>query len=122
MLNKIKKVLEVHFYTELSGNEPVREWLYELQTQDKKAIGDDILFVQYRWPIGMPLVRPLGKGLREVRTTLDNRIARVIFIIEQKKMILLHGFIKKTEQTPPSDLALAEKRAKVYIKMVREQK
>jgi phage-related protein len=122
MLKDIKKVLEVHFYAESSGNEPVRKWLYSLEDEDRKIIGDNILTIQYKWPIGMPLVRPFGEGLWEVRSELDNRISRVIFIVEHKKIILLHGFIKKTEKTPPHELELAEKRAHKYIKMVRIKK
>jgi len=42
----------------------------------------------------------------------QNRIARVLFCIHQGQMVLLHGFIKKTQQTPESDLDLAVKRQK----------
>jgi phage-related protein len=49
--------------------------------------------------------------LWEVRSTLErNRIARVIFCIDDGCMILLHGFIKKTQKTPRADLELATKR------------
>ena len=61
----------------------------------------------------MPICRPLGKGLWEVRSTLtNNRIARVIFGIVKNRMILLHGFIKKTQKTPDKDLSLARERLK----------
>jgi phage-related protein len=59
----------------------------------------------------MPLCRPLGQGLWEVRSTLPgNRIARVIFCIVQGRMVLLHGFVKKTRKIPNDDLALARRR------------
>jgi phage-related protein len=63
------------------------------------------------WPIGMPVSRPLGDGLHEVRTKLpENRISRVIFYIDkQQRMVLLHAFIKKTRKLPDEDLALAQK-------------
>lgn len=122
MLRNIKKVLDVHFYSEITGKEPVREWLRELDDKDKKIIGNDMLVVQYQWPIGMPLVRPLGKGFREVRSKLDNRIARVIFIIENKEMVLLHGFIKKTQKTSLADIEIAEKRAREYYKRIGRKK
>lgn len=73
-------------------------------------MGQDILKVQYCWPIGKPLVDGLGHGLWEVRSRLGFRIARVIFCVEHGEMILLHGFIKKTQKTPQSELALAKKR------------
>jgi phage-related protein len=87
----------------------VRDWLRALSPQDRKRIGEDIKTAEFGWPIGMPVCRPLGLGLYEVRTTLtQNRIARVLFYIDRKRrMVLLHGFIKKTRKTPDEDLALA---------------
>jgi phage-related protein len=73
-----------------------------------KAIGTDVMTVEFGWPIGMPVCRPLGKGLYEVRTALSgNRICRVLFYIKKSRMVLLHGFIKKTQKTPDEDLELA---------------
>jgi len=65
--------------------------------------------VEFGWPIGMPVCRPLGHGLYEVRTSLStNRIARVLFYVDTSgRMVLLHGFIKKTQKTPAEDLGLA---------------
>ena len=79
---------------------------------ERKIIGDDVLKVQYCWPIGKPLVGSLGNGLWEVRSRLGDRIARVIFYVEGQTMVLLHGFVKKTRATPADDLALARKRRK----------
>jgi phage-related protein len=62
----------------------------------------------------MPVCRPLGQGLYEVRTTLKNRIARVLFGIVDGEMVLLHGFIKKSQTTPQDDLDLARDRLKTY--------
>lgn len=103
--------LEVVFYRELSGREPVRDWLRDLDRQAKKIIGADIKTVQFGWPLGLPLVRSLGGGLWEVRSHLPNTTARVIFTIARSRMILLHGFIKKTRATPKSELDLAKQRA-----------
>jgi phage-related protein len=97
----------------MSGREPVREWLKELSTEDRKIIGEDIKDVEFSWPVGLPLVRPLGRGLWEVRSTITRgRITRVIFSIDRSQMILLHGFIKKTEKTPQHDMDLALRRMK----------
>ncbi len=87
----------------------MREWLRALSPQDRKRIGEDIKTAEFGWPIGMPVCRPLGNGLSEVRTTLaQNRIARVLFYIDgERRMVLLHGFIKKTWKAPDEDLALA---------------
>ena len=79
---------------------------------DRKTIGEDIKTVQLGWPLGMPLVRHLGGGLWEVRSRLDNRIARVLFVLSGSTMVLLHGFIKKQQETPKADLDLAIERHK----------
>jgi phage-related protein len=103
--------LTARFFRSDAGNEPVREWLKALPSDDRKTIGEDILTVQYGWPIGMPLTRALGGGLHEVRSDLGgNRIARVIFVVEGEAAILLHGFIKKTQKTSKQDLDLARER------------
>lgn len=115
MVDDVKK-LRVSFYCTESGNEPVREWLKALPVDDRRKIGEDIKTVEFGFPIGMPLVRPMGDGIFEVRTNLDGRIARVLFAIEDGEMILLHGFIKKTKKTPDYDLKLAKKRKKDLTK------
>lgn len=102
--------LRVVFFKSLSGNEPVREWLKSLPIEDKKIIGEDIKTVQFGWPLGMPLVRKLEAKLWEVRITLRNRIARILFTVEGNQMVLLHGYIKKSQKTPPEDLNLARER------------
>lgn len=105
-----KRVPAIFYRTE-AGGEPVREWLKTLSSEDRKRIGEDIKTVEFGWPIGMPVCKPLGDAICEVRTTLaQNRIARVFFYIDKKnRMILLHGFIKKTRKTPQEDLELAKR-------------
>ncbi len=104
-----KRVPAIFFRTE-AGGEPVREWLKLLpSSHDRKRIGEDIKTVEFGWPIGMPVCRPLGDGIYEVRTSLaQNRIARTLFYIDKKgRMVLLHGFIKKTQKIAAEDLELA---------------
>ncbi len=60
----------------------------------------------------MPLIRKLSPDLWEVRINLSNKIARVLFTIKNQKMILLHGFIKKSQKTPNKELEIAEIRLK----------
>ena len=102
------------FFANEAGSEPVRDWLKALDKPDRLRIGEDIRTVEFGWPVGMPVCRPLGKGLYEVRTTLTNRIARVLFGIVDGEMILLHGFIKKSQATPKSELELARGRLEMY--------
>src|SRR6185437_10289279 len=107
---KSSKKLSATFYTTENGSEPVREWLRAMPGEDRKKIGDGIRTVEFGWPVGMPVCRPLGKGLYEVRTNLKDRIARVFFTIDEDEMVLLHGFIKKSQATPDSELSLARTR------------
>lgn len=101
------------FYRLRPGSEPVRDWLKELPEAERHAIGKDLLRAQWRWPIGMPLCRPLGKGLWEIRTNLPgNRTARVMLCLYRERLVALHGFVKKTRKTPDEDLALARQRQK----------
>ena len=106
----ITPVLTVSFYQTPAGAEPVREWLKELPAHERQAIGEDIKAVQFRWPLGMPLVRKLTAKVWEVRTQLPTRIARVLFTVKANKMVLLHAFIKKTQATAPQDIRLAQSR------------
>src|SRR3989304_4754275 len=110
-----RPALEVRFFKTDGGAEPVRDWLRELSATDRKTIGEDIKTVQFGWPLGMPLVRKLDKGLWEVRSRLPDRIARVIFTTGEGRMILLHGFIKKSQKTPQEDLQLAKTRLRVLL-------
>jgi len=112
LIDRSKK-LPAFFYENASGRQPVREWILALTPDDRKRVGRDIQKVEFGWPLGMPYCRSLGSGLWEVRIDLtDGKIARVIFAVVRERMVLLHGFIKKTQQTPPQDLRLALKRMK----------
>ena len=111
-----RKRVPAIFYCSSHGNEPVREWLLYLSKEDRKAIGVDIQTIEFGWPIGMHVCRPMGDGLYEVRTNLqDRRIGRVLFCIHSGHMVLLHGFVKKSQKTPKSDLDLAKKRKREVI-------
>jgi phage-related protein len=119
------KKIEVIFFRTGAGGEPVRTWWKSLNPiEDRKQIGVDIKTVEFGWPIGMPVCRPLGDGLYEVRSSLSqNRIARVLFYIDTKgKMVLLHGFIKKSQRTPPADLELARKNKAVHERELKREK
>jgi phage-related protein len=110
----MKPILSIRFFAGELGKEPVRDWLKnDLSAQDRKKIGEDIKTVQFGWPIGMPLVDHIVGDIWEVRIKLDNRIARVLFVIINNEMVLLHGFIKKSQSTPKPELDIAKKRLKM---------
>lgn len=108
--------LQVSFFRTDSGREPVREWLKELDAETKKVIGEDIKTVQYGWPLGMPLVRKLDTNLWEIRIHLRQRIARILFTVVGDILVILHGFIKKSQKTPSGDIKLAKDRIK-YLRV-----
>ena len=103
-------VLSVRFYATAAGNEPVREWLSGLTRDDRREIGQDIKTAQYGWPLGMPLIRKLEPGLWEVRSHVEGGIARVMFTVDGQVMVLLHGFVKKSQKTPAADMKTARQR------------
>ncbi|HEX8392487.1 MAG TPA: type II toxin-antitoxin system RelE/ParE family toxin [Longimicrobium sp.] len=110
MAEALKKV-PASFWRSNTGTEPVRDWLTGLDKEDRRIIGTDIATVEFGWPVGMPTCRPMGDGLFEIRSNLtDKRIARVLFCFTQGRMVLLHGFVKKTQKTPDEDLELARRR------------
>jgi phage-related protein len=100
----------VVFYRSDAGREPVREWLRSLPADVRQAIGEDLMVVQFRWPLGMPLVRKMEPDLWELRSSIPTGIARVFFTVWQIRIVALHGFIKKSQATPARDLATAKRR------------
>ncbi len=113
MVKEVAQKTPLIFYRSASGNEPVRTWLKELSQIDRAVVGQDLMRAQWRWPVGMPLCRPLGHGLWEVRCELPSqRIARIILCVDDGALVALHAFIEKTQKTPDDELALARKRQK----------
>jgi phage-related protein len=101
------------FWRSTAGREPVRQWLNELPREDKRTIGRDMAKVQFGWPVGLPLCRPLSGGLWEVRSSLPSRReARVFFGFHEGILIALHAVIKKARRASAEDLALARERLK----------
>ncbi len=111
----MQKVVQAFFYLSSSGKRPVREWLMALGANDRQTIGEDIATLEYCWPVGMPKCAAISgvKGLFEIRSSLEHgRIARIFVIIAEGRMVLLHGFEKKTQKTPAKELAIAITRMK----------
>ncbi len=107
------KRVAARFYLTGTGANLVRDWLMRLPVPDRRQIGHDIRDVEFGWPVGMPLCRAMGGGLWEVRSTLPSRrIARVLFCVSEGDLVLLHGFIRKAQKTPSSDLDVPLKRMK----------
>lgn len=107
----------VVFYRTPSGNDPVVEWLRNLPKADRVVIEEDLLTVRKGFPMGLPVCRPLGKGLYEVRSSLPSkREARLVLFHHSRlaALVVLHGFIKKSQRTPKPDLELASRRKRDF--------
>lgn len=109
------KLIPVKFFQQSSGKQPVRDVLLALTKEEKKIVGKDIKAAQLGWPMGLPLVDSIGKGLWEIRSTLPDKIVRVFFIVHSETFILLHAIVKKSQKAPPNDIAIARKRAAQFI-------
>jgi phage-related protein len=108
--------LPLRMWRSAAGKEPTRDWFRSLPESDRKKLGGDLRRLQYGWPVGMPLVKSLGGGLWELRTSLPSkREARVLFAADGDSIAVLHGFIKKSMQMPKSDLDVARKRLKELL-------
>lgn len=117
MMTGSNQMIPVNFYQSESGHQPVRSWIRDLDRADRLVIGLDILAVQEGWPLGFPLCRSLGKGLWEVRSRLPSqRISRIIFAFIDGEILLLNGFIKKTQKTPQDEIVLAQTRLKEFLR------
>jgi hypothetical protein len=81
-----REKLPARFCANSTGRKPVREWVLDLPEAHRRTVAKDMLG--------------------------SDRIARVIFCMGDGHMILLHGFIKKTQKTPKPDIDLALKRMK----------
>jgi phage-related protein len=116
MANKHLSEIPIVFYRTMTGFEPVRDWLRCLPDDDRRKIGLDLATLQVGWPVGMPLCRPLGGGVWEVRSNLPSRrIARILFFVHEGRIGIVNGFIKKTQKAPQDEIELARKRMKEMI-------
>lgn len=103
--------LAVNFFRTTQQAEPVRDWLKKLSKEEKLIIGTDLKTIQFSWPVGMPLVKYIGNGIWEARSSLpQGKISRILFVMNNNSIVLLHGFIKKTQKTSKKELDLAKKR------------
>jgi phage-related protein len=106
---------QVLFYKTSAGNDVVIDFIRQQPANDRRVIGEDLKVLEIRYPVGMPLCKPLGNGLWELRSSLPSkREARLLYFYRSKSktIMVVHGFIKTTRTTPKGDLRLAEKRKK----------
>lgn len=105
---------EVQFYTDQNGKKPVQDFLEEVFDKNYALWSEcvsSIEKIKHRIYHKEPFSKVLGLGLLEIRVRSKNDIARIIYaFVKGKQIILLHGFIKKTEKTPLKELEIAQNR------------
>ena len=107
------KKIRADFFQYENGSKPVRNWLMnELTEEERKEIGGDIAAVEFEWPVGPPLVKKVGP-FWELRTILTRGWSRIFFIVEDGKMILIHGLIKKSKKAAKDDMNVASERLRL---------
>src|SRR5712664_709075 len=63
--------------------------------------------------LGLPHTRAMGNGLFELRMKANEGVARVFFgVLSNRRIMMLHSFIKKSQKTPGRELRIARKRLK----------
>jgi len=105
-----KMPLKTVFFETENGNQPVRDFLIECTREDRKEIGSDIFTVQKKFPLGLPLVEKIDVDLWEVRSHISDGICRIFFTVCQETIVLLHGFVKKSQKIPSKEMKTAKGR------------
>ena len=107
----------VEFYAKSNGEEPVREFLLDLDPKMRAKMVREIGLLETNGPtLREPDSRPLGDGIFELRAKLSSNITRVLyFFYVGKKIILTNGFVKKTQKTPTREIDIAKKYRDDYL-------
>lgn len=117
---------DVSYYTDANGNEPVKDFLGEVFNKNQSFFEQCISAIErikHRVYHKEPFSRALGNGLFEIRIRSKNDIARIIYVFAKgRQIILLHGFIKKTEKIPAKELGIAIQRLKQILKEYKHEK
>ena len=116
-----KSVLTYIFFKTDLGNEPLKKWLSRKKNfteNERKVIMADINAVRQDWKLCLnkQLVKSLEQGLWEIRSRLSDRSVRIFFTRKDNLMVLLHGFVKKTQEIPKGELKTARKRGSQWHK------
>lgn len=102
---------EVDYYQDETGKCPVKAFIDELDPKMRvKVFGRLELLERYGVQLGMPFSRHLDDGIFELRTVQGNNITRILyFFYVEQRVILTHGFVKKTQKTPAREIERAKK-------------
>lgn len=102
--------LDVVFYETEMENQPCRDFLLELDKEDRQEVGADIFSVQKGFPLGLPLCKKIMNDLWEIRSNISDGICRVFFTVSENTIVLLHGFKKKSQKIPLEEMEIIKSR------------
>ena len=108
---------EAIFYDLPDGLEPAAEFINSQPNKmAAKILWTIDLLETYGTTLRMPYSKHLDDGIFELRMQVGTDITRVMyFFIVGKQAILTHGFVKKTQETPPAEIDLAKKYRAEYL-------
>ncbi len=105
------------FYTEPSGSDPVAEFLrsLDLRTQARFEWSMEQLLVR-NVQAREPLVKHLDGPIWELRRESNTNIFRLLYaFLPGRRILILHGFQKKTQKTPRREIDLAQTRLTRFL-------
>lgn len=102
---------EVCYYEDSRGRKPVEEFIDSLDPKMRaKVFGRLELLEEYGPMLTMPLSKALSDGIYELRTISGGDITRILyFFVAGKRVVLTHGFVKKTRKTPSHEISRAKR-------------
>ena len=112
-----KAVFNIDFYDKEDGTKPAEDFISELPLKMRAKIARAVGMLKANGTkLREPYSKHLEDGIFEIRAQVSSDISRVLyFFMVGKRVILTHGFIKKTQKTPPSEIARAKKYRAEYL-------
>ena len=110
---------KIEFYRDERGRAPVQDFIEGLQPAIRRKVGRNINVLEREGDrLKMPLARPIaGYGFWELRVQMGRNIARIFyFLVTGRRIVFLHGFIKKTQAIPRTELEIAAARRTDWLR------
>lgn len=107
---------EIEFYEPENGKNTIVDFLESLPKKHRaKAFWEIELLSEHGTALKEPYSKHISDDLWELRIKFSSDISRIFYFIPIKeKIVLLHGFVKKTEKTPKNEIDLAKEKMKEY--------
>ena len=108
---------EVKFYDKADGTKPAKDFIQGLAPKMRAKVLRVVDFLEANGSeLREPYSKHLDSGIFELRAQIGSDISRVLyFFIVGRKAVLTHGFIKKTQKTPPSEIEKAKDYRAEYL-------